>query len=226
MPVLPADWNALLAEQLAAPYYQALTEFIAGERSRGKVYPMDADIFNAFRYTPVANVKVVLLGQDPYHDEGQAHGLAFSVPPGMKTPPTLKNIFKELETDLGCAQPNHGCLQSWARQGVLLLNTVLTVRAHEAASHQGQGWEQFTDAVLEVISAQPNSCVFLLWGKHAEKKRPLIDATRHTILSAAHPSPLSAKTGFYKSCPFSQTNAALESYGRGSIDWAVTDLKG
>jgi uracil-DNA glycosylase len=188
------------------------------------VFPPIPDVFNALKYTPYEEVKVFLLGQDPYHDDGQAHGLAFSVRPGIQPPPSLVNIFKELKSDVGCRIPNNGYLVPWAQQGVLLLNAVLTVRAHQPNSHKGQGWEQFTDAVIRAVGEKTDPVVFLLWGAYAQKKIDLIDTTRHVILKAPHPSPLSAKRGFFGSRPFSQANAALRASGRGEIDWQIPDL--
>jgi uracil-DNA glycosylase len=217
----PASWCPILGNQLRQPYFQALTQFIDAERREHTVYPPKADVFNAFALTPFDALKVVILGQDPYHDEGQAHGLAFSVRPGVKPPPSLRNIFKELQSDIGCAKPANGNLEPWAKQGVLLLNTVLTVRAHEPHSHRGQGWERFTDAAIAAIGARSDPVVFVLWGAPAQKKTPLIDPARHTILKAPHPSPLSAHSGFFGSKPFSAVNAALSRAGRDPIDWCL-----
>jgi uracil-DNA glycosylase len=223
-PDLPASWRKKLADEFQKPYFKKLQEFVNRERAEYDVYPPEDEVFNAFQHTPYHKVKVLLLGQDPYHDEGQAHGLCFSVKPGVRPPPSLKNIFKELKNDLGCPIPNHGCLTAWADQGVFLLNAVLTVRAHKAASHKGKGWEVFTDEVIRAVNEQEEPVVFLLWGKYAQDKIDLIDADRHTVLTAAHPSPLSAKNGFFGSKPFSQANAALEEAGRGAIDWRLEDL--
>jgi uracil-DNA glycosylase len=211
----------VLGGQLRQPYYHKLTEFLESERHEYTVYPPEPDIFNALKLTPFESVKVVILGQDPYHDEGQAHGLAFSVQPGVTPPPSLRNIFKELQADVGCPKPANGCLEPWARQGVLLLNTVLTVRAHEPHSHRGKGWERFTDAAIEAVGTKSDPVVFVLWGGPAQKKTPLIDAARHTMLKAAHPSPLSAHSGFFGSRPFSAVNAALKAAGRKPIEWCL-----
>ncbi|MBC8143411.1 MAG: uracil-DNA glycosylase [Armatimonadetes bacterium] len=220
---LPADWQTALSAETAKPYFADLSAFVDAQRETHTVFPPASDVFNAFLLTPLASVKVFILGQDPYHDDGQAHGLAFSVLPGVKPPPSLRNIFKELQSDLDIETPkNSGDLSPWARQGVLLLNTVLTVRAHEAASHKGKGWETFTDAVIATVSAKPEPVVFVLWGAHAQKKRPLIDDTRHTVWASAHPSPLSANAGFFGSKPFSAVNAALESRGQTPIDWRLS----
>jgi uracil-DNA glycosylase len=218
---LPASWSAVLGNQLDEPYYRELTAFLERERREHTVYPPEADVFNAFKLTPFAAVKVVILGQDPYHDDGQAHGLAFSVRSGVKLPPSLRNIFKELEADIGCSKPASGDLEPWARQGVLLLNTVLTVRAHEPHSHAGKGWETFTDAAIQRVSAKTEPVVFVLWGAPAQKKLPLIDTARHTVLKSPHPSPLSANRGFFGSRPFSTINAATEAAGNTPIEWCL-----
>src|SRR5262245_7445269 len=199
---LPDSWKKVLADEFEKPYYVQLQKFLAEERKKHTVFPPEEDMFSAFRLTPYENVNVLLLGQDPYHDDGQAHGLCFSVRPGIRPPPSLVNMFKELKDDLGCRIPNHGCLEDWARQGILLLNTVLTVRAHEPASHAGHGWEHFTDTIIQAASDQHDPMVFVLWGGHAQKKEKLIDGSRHVILKAAHPSPLSAKK-FMGSKPYS-----------------------
>lgn len=218
---LPASWRPVLGDQLRQPYYHKLAEFLEQERREYTVYPPEADVFNALKLTPFEHVKVVILGQDPYHDEGQAHGLAFSVRPGVTPPPSLRNIFKELHSDVGCPKPADGFLEPWARQGVLLLNTVLTVRAHQPHSHCGQGWEKFTDAAIAAVGRQTDPVVFVLWGAPAQKKIPLIDTARHAILKAPHPSPLSAHSGFFGSRPFSAVNAALNVAGREPIDWCL-----
>jgi len=215
------DWNPLLRQEFAKPYWAALMDFVKAERSLHQVFPPHEDVFAALHLTSYEDTRVVILGQDPYHGPGQAHGLCFSVMHGVKTPPSLANVFKELEADLGIASPNHGNLQDWARQGVLLLNTTLTVRAHEAASHQRQGWETFTDQVIAAVNAKETPVVFLLWGAAARKKRALINTTRHIIFEAPHPSPLSAHRGFFGSKPFSQTNTALEAAGLQPINWAL-----
>jgi uracil-DNA glycosylase len=187
------------------------------------VYPEPDDVFAALHLTPYADVKVLILGQDPYHCPKQAHGLCFSVQPGIAPPPSLKNIFKEMSDDLGIAPPNHGCLDAWARQGVLLLNTSLTVRGGQAASHQGKGWEVFTDQVIRAVNDKPETVVFILWGAAARKKKSVIDTSRHVIIESAHPSPLSAHNGFFGSRPFSRTNEALVAAGREPVDWKIPD---
>jgi len=214
-------WRDTLAEEKTKPYFRQTLAFVAQERAEGKtVYPPQQDVFNAFRYTELAAVKVVILGQDPYHGPNQAHGLSFSVRPGVPAPPSLVNIYKELNADIpGFSVPNHGCLQSWAAQGVLLLNTVLTVEAGKAHSHASLGWETFTDRVIEVLSECREGVVFLLWGAHAQKKGGIIDPQRHHILKAPHPSPLSAHRGFLGCKHFSQANAFLVQQGQDPIDW-------
>lgn len=224
LPVLPDSWLEALRLEFAKPYYRDLQQLLAEDREKGSVFPPAADVFNALTFTPLEQVRVLILGQDPYHDDGQAHGLCFSVRHGVALPPSLKNIFRELRNDLGCGDPNHGCLESWARQGVLLLNTVLTVRAHQAASHQKKGWEHFTDAIIRSVSARPEPIAFVLWGAQAQKKTDLIDSTRHLIVKSAHPSPLSANAGFFGSRPFSKINAFLTEKGRGEIDWQIPDV--
>jgi uracil-DNA glycosylase len=218
---IPDSWKAALSEELNKPYFAALASFVDAERAQHTVFPPEEDVFNALKLTPYDQVKVFVVGQDPYHDDGQAHGLAFSVRAGVRTPPSLVNIYKERKDDIGLPIPKTGFLEPWAKQGVLLLNTVLTVRAHEPASHKGKGWETFTDAVIKAVSAREKPVVFLLWGGHAQKKLPLIDTTRHTVIQSAHPSPLSAKAGFFGSKPFSKINAALTAYGDTSIDWEL-----
>ena len=215
------DWNPLLREELDKPYWADLQTFVADERAHHTVYPPPPDVFAALHLTPYADVKVLLLGQDPYHGPRQAHGLCFSVQPGVPAPPSLRNIFVELRDDLGIEPPNHGCLDSWATQGVLLLNTSLTVRAGQAASHQGKGWEIFTDQVIRAVNDKPDRVVFILWGAHARKKKALVDTSRHVIIESAHPSPLSASNGFFGSKPFSRTNEALVAAGRDPIDWSI-----
>lgn len=215
-----SDWSAALAESLESDWFQSLQEFVDLQRESETVYPPTDEVFRAFELTSLADTRVVILGQDPYHGAGQAHGLCFSVAESVsKLPPSLKNIYKELATDLDCEIPQHGNLESWARQGVLLLNTVLTVREASANSHRKQGWEQFTDAVIKCVGDREQPCVFILWGKPAEKKLALIGDHHATIVSP-HPSPLSAHRGFFGSCPFSKSNEALESFGSESIDWA------
>lgn len=220
-PPLPAGWREVLSGETGQDYYRRLGEFLAAERARYTVFPPEDEVFTALELTPPAQVKALILGQDPYHDHGQAHGLAFSVRPGVKPPPSLRNIFLELRDDLGCPLPASGCLIPWAEQGVLLLNTVLTVRAHQAHSHRGKGWERFTDAVIRAVSAGQRPVAFVLWGAPAQKKRPLIDVDRHLLVESAHPSPLSARRGFLGSRPFSRTNRALEDWGRGAVDWCL-----
>jgi uracil-DNA glycosylase len=221
---LPESWQAVLADELAQPYFAKLSAFVDAERATHTVYPPESDVFNALKLTPYESVRVLVVGQDPYHGAGQAHGLAFSVRPGVTPPPSLRNIFKELRDDLGCKVPNNGYLVPWAEQGVLLLNTVLTVRAGQANSHRGKGWERFTDAVIRRVGEREQPAVFVLWGAPAQKKRALIDDSRHVIVQSAHPSPLSARNGFLGSKPFSQINAALESWGQPPIDWQIPDL--
>ncbi len=216
---VPAAWRERLAAELEKPYFRELSAFVARERGEYQIFPSAERTFHALALVPPEEVRVVLLGQDPYHGEGQAHGLAFSVPVGVKPPPSLRNIFRELSADLDIAAPGHGCLTAWAEQGVLLLNAVLTVRAHQAHSHKGQGWEQWTDAVIRAVSDGPHPVVFLLWGGAAQKKQALIDIERHTVLTAPHPSPLSAHRGFFGSRPFSAVNAALTAAGRAPVNW-------
>ncbi|MBN1206138.1 MAG: uracil-DNA glycosylase [Myxococcaceae bacterium] len=218
---LPEDWREVLSEALEAPSFKELERFVARERREHTVYPSEEELFSAFRLTPYERVRVLLLGQDPYHGPGQAHGLAFSVRPGVPLPRSLVNIFKELESDVGLPPPASGSLVPWARQGVLLLNAVLTVRDGEPNSHEGHGWEEFTDAVIRAVGAKPEPVVFLLWGAYARKKKKLIDTRRHVVVESAHPSPLSASNGFFGSRPFSQINAALEARGQAPIDWRL-----
>jgi uracil-DNA glycosylase len=220
---LPSSWHAVLDDELQKPYFKALSEFVDDERQRHKVYPPEGEVFTAFQATPYDKVKVLLLGQDPYHDEGQAHGLAFSVRPGVRPPPSLVNMFKELHNDVGCRVPNNGYLMPWAERGVMLLNAVLTVRAHQPTSHKNKGWETFTDAVIHRLDGRPEPVVFMLWGGYAQKKQKLIDSDRHPIVTAAHPSPLSVKK-FFGSKPFSAANRALEKLGQQPIDWQIPDL--
>lgn len=218
---LPPCWQRALAREFSAAYFSRLRAFVAAERASGTVYPPAEDVFNALRMTPLDQVRVVIIGQDPYHDAGQAHGLSFSVRPGVRPPPSLRNIFKELETDIGPMPTSGGCLDAWARQGVLLLNTVLTVRAHEAHSHRNQGWEAFTDSVIDCADAGP-ARVFVLWGKPAQKKAARISA-HHLVIESAHPSPLSAHRGFFGSRPFSRINAFLAEQGDAGINWQLSD---
>jgi uracil-DNA glycosylase len=224
MEPIPAGWKKVLADEVRQAYFMALEEFVAEERKAHTVYPPEGEVFTALRLTPYAGVAVFILGQDPYHDDNQAHGLAFSVRPGVTPPPSLKNIFKELKTDVGFRIPNNGYLAPWAEQGVLLLNAVLTVRAHQATSHKNKGWEKFTDAVLRAVSQKPDPVVFVLWGAYARKKAELIDTGRHVIIESAHPSPLSARSGFFGSKPFSKINAALRGAGKRPVDWQLPDL--
>jgi uracil-DNA glycosylase len=220
---LPPAWVPIIGDELAKPYFHQLEEFLALERQQQQVFPRAEHIFAALELTPFEQVRVVILGQDPYHGVGQAHGLSFSVLPGVKAPGSLRNIFKELADDLGCSIPKHGCLLSWAKQGVLLLNTVLSVRAHEANSHRGKGWESFTDAVVRALSNRADPMIFVLWGKPAQIKKTLIDMNRHIILESAHPSPLSAHGGFFGSKPFSKINQALTAWGKPPVDWRIAD---
>jgi uracil-DNA glycosylase len=221
--MLPESWQAVLGGELEKPYFKQLTEFVEEERSRYEVYPPRDQVFAALEATPYDQVKVFVLGQDPYHGEGQAHGMCFSVRPGVKTPPSLRNIFKEMRDELGHPVPDNGYLMPWARQGVLLLNAVLTVRQGEANSHKGKGWEKFTDAVLKAVADRPDPAVFVLWGNYAKKKLPLIDTTRHVVVQGAHPSPLSAKL-FLGSRPFTQIDEAVKAQGHDPIDWRIPDL--
>jgi uracil-DNA glycosylase len=215
------DWNPILRGEFDKPYWQELQRFVSAERQRHTVYPAHAEVFAALHLTPYADTRVLILGQDPYHGPKQAHGLCFSVPAGVGVPPSLANIHRELATDLGLEIPNHGNLEAWARQGVLLLNATLTVRAGQAGSHQGKGWETFTDEVIGAVNAKPDHVVFILWGSYARKKKALIDTGRHTIIESPHPSPLSAHNGFFGSRPFSRANAALVAHGQQPIDWTL-----
>ena len=220
---LPASWQDALGDELRQPYFAELTEFVEKERANGPVYPPPSEVFAALDSTPFDRVKVLVLGQDPYHGEGQGHGLCFSVRPGVRTPPSLRNIFKEMHAELGTPVPDNGYLMPWAEQGVLLLNAVLTVRASEANSHKGKGWERFTDAVIRAVAERPDPAVFVLWGNYAQKKLPLIDAERHVVVKGAHPSPLSARK-FFGSRPFTQIDAAVAAQGHTPIDWRIPDL--
>jgi uracil-DNA glycosylase len=219
--VTTTDWNPILRGEFAKPYWSELQQFVHAERQAHQVYPPHDEVFAALHLTPYASVKVLVLGQDPYHGPGQAHGLCFSVRSGVALPPSLVNIYKELEADLGVAPARHGNLTSWASQGVLLLNTTLTVRARSAGSHQKQGWETFTDAVIGAVSAKEERVVFVLWGAAAGRKKDLIDTERHAIVASAHPSPLSAHRGFLGSKPFSRINELLTEAGREPIEWAL-----
>ena len=219
---LEPSWLAVLQEEFDKPYMRALKAFLQEQKREGRViYPPGKDIFNAFNSTPFDRVKVVILGQDPYHGPGQAHGLCFSVLPGVPFPPSLLNIFKEIERNLGVPIPSHGCLQAWAEQGVLLLNATLTVEQGRAGAHQGKGWETFTDKAIEALNRERAGLVFLLWGSYAQKKGALIDKQKHLVLQSAHPSPLSAHRGFLGNSHFSKTNAWLEEQGKTPIDWRV-----
>ncbi|GAA6153696.1 uracil-DNA glycosylase [Pseudoteredinibacter isoporae] len=219
---LDPSWKALLADEFEQAYMQQLGDFLRTEKAAGKViFPPGPQMFNALNSTPFDKVKVVVLGQDPYHGPGQAHGLSFSVPPGVRIPPSLLNIYKEIERDLGLAIPNHGCLQSWADQGVLLLNATLSVQQANAGSHQNKGWEQFTDKIVQLLSEQREGLVFLLWGSYAQKKGRVIDSQKHCVLKSVHPSPLSAHRGFLGCGHFSATNHYLLQRGQTAIDWSV-----
>lgn len=222
---LDQSWKQALASEFDQPYMQQLGDFLRAEKAAGKrVYPPGGQIFNALNLTPLPAVRVVILGQDPYHGEGQAHGLSFSVPPGTPPPPSLQNIFKELQRDLNIPLPAHGCLQSWAEQGVLLLNTALTVEAGQAGSHAKTGWHRFTDRIIEVVNAECEYVVFLLWGAHARSKAALLDSKKHLILTSAHPSPLSAYRGFLGCGHFSRCNQFLQQMGREPINWQLPVL--
>jgi uracil-DNA glycosylase len=220
---MASDWDPLLRTEASKPYWNALQTFVAHERETQVVYPAPADVLAALQLTPYAAVRVMILGQDPYHGPGQAHGLSFSVRRGMPIPPSLANIFKELATDLGAPTPSHGNLERWAAQGVLLLNSTLTVRGAEPESHQGNGWETFTDEIIRTVNNKRQHVVFVLWGNAARKKRAFIDTSRHTIIESAHPSPLSAHRGFFGSKPFSRTNAALATAGQPPVDWQLAE---
>lgn len=221
MAAISNDWAEKLNVEYKKPYYRELFNFIKEEYSKVVVYPPSEDIFNAMHLTPLSKVKCVILGQDPYHEPGQAHGLCFSVKPDIKIPPSLENIYKELHDDIGFAIPNHGYLEEWAKQGVLLLNTVLTVQAHRAFSHRGKGWEQFTDAIIRTVNEIDRPVVFLLWGKPAQEKKALLNNPKHLILEAPHPSPLSAYRGFFGCRHFSKANDFLMKNGETPIDWTL-----
>lgn len=219
---LEEGWKNALHEEFGKAYFQQLKAFLVQEKADGQlIYPAGSLIFNAFDQTPFQEVKVVILGQDPYHGPSQAHGLSFSVPRGVAIPPSLQNIYQELVADVGITRPSHGNLEGWACQGVLLLNAILTVRAQQAASHQGRGWEQFTDAAIRALNEQRDGLVFMLWGSYAQKKGAMIDTNRHLVLTAVHPSPLSAYRGFLGCKHFSQANAYLAQHGQAPIDWQV-----
>ncbi len=225
MAMIENDWLEYVQDEFKKPYYKQLYQFVRQEYDTHVIYPPADDIFNAFHLTPLSEVKVLILGQDPYHGEHQAHGLCFSVLPDQpELPPSLQNIYKELHDDLGCYIPNNGYLEKWARQGVLMLNTVLTVRAHQAGSHQGKGWEHFTDAIIQAVNAQDRPIVYLLWGKPAQSKIPMLTNPKHLILKAPHPSPLSAFRGFFGCRHFSQTNEFLKNKGIAPIDWQIENL--
>ena len=219
---LETSWKTELRDEFKKPYMQALREFLKHEKAARKyIYPKGSDIFKAFEYTPVDSVKVVIIGQDPYHGPMQAHGLCFSVPMGVRIPPSLINIYKELESDLGIKPPKHGCLEAWANQGVSLLNSVLTVERGLAASHQGKGWEIFTDQVVNILNQDPRPKAFVLWGAYAQRKGQMIDRQRHLVIESVHPSPLSANRGFFGSRPFSKINEFLEKTGQSKINWKI-----
>ena len=220
-PTIEESWKSVLIEEFNKPYFIELKEFLLEERKKFRIFPPGSLIFNAFNHTPFGKVNVVLIGQDPYHGYGQAHGLCFSVPDGIPKPPSLVNIFKELENDLGISPPSHGNLEKWANQGVLLLNATLTVRENQAGSHQRKGWESFTNEAIRQLSAQKDSVIFVLWGNFAIAKKELIDTTRHPVLTAAHPSPLSANNGFFGCHHFSKINEILKNQGREEIDWRL-----
>lgn len=224
MAMINNDWLTEMEPEFRKPYYAKLFQFVKDEYNSTQVFPPADDIFNAFHLTPLSQVKVVILGQDPYHNVGQAHGLCFSVRPEVDIPPSLVNIYKELHDDLGCRIPNNGYLVKWAEQGVLMLNTVLTVRAHMANSHRGKGWEEFTDAAIAALNKQDRPIVFILWGRPAQTKERMLNNPNHLILKAPHPSPLSAYNGFFGSKPFSQTNRFLEEHGVAPIDWQIEDV--
>lgn len=224
MSMITNDWLSELKPEFSKPYYKKLYEFVSEEYRTAQVFPPADDIFEAFHLTPLSEVKVVILGQDPYHNVGQAHGLCFSVKPEVEIPPSLVNIYKELHDDLGCAIPNNGYLVKWAKQGVLMLNTVLTVRAHMANSHRMKGWEEFTDAAIRALDGQDRPIVFILWGSPAQAKAQMLHNPKHLILKAPHPSPLSAYRGFFGSKPFSRTNQFLTEHGVEPIDWQIEDI--
>lgn len=226
MGMIENDWLEAVQAEFQKPYYKKLYQFVKEEYSKYVIYPPSDDIFNALHLTPLSEVKVLVLGQDPYHNEHQAHGLSFSVLPEQRViPPSLQNIYQELADDLGCSIPNNGYLEKWARQGVLLLNTVLTVRAHRANSHQGRGWEQFTDALIQAVNAQDRPIVYMLWGRPAQSKIPMLTNPKHLILKASHPSPFSAFRGFFGCRHFSQANAFLQAHGAEPIDWQIEDIE-
>jgi len=218
---VPGEWNSVLSDEFQKPYWKQLGEFLIQERSSQTIYPPESEVFSAFELTPYQKVNVLLLGQDPYHQRNQAHGLCFSVKPGIKPPPSLKNIYQELQQDLGFPIANHGYLANWAKQGILMLNAVLTVREGQANSHKNQGWELFTDEVITKVNEKPEPVIFVLWGGYARKKIKLIDTNRHLVIESAHPSPLSAYHGFFGSKPFSAINSGLRIWGKPEIDWEL-----
>jgi uracil-DNA glycosylase len=222
-PLLGTDWDPLLRQEFRKPYWADLQAFVAAERSRWNVYPPHDEVFTALHLTPLADAKVVILGQDPYHGADQAHGLAFSVRRGIRVPPSLKNIHRELHEDLGVPIPDHGNLEVWSRRGVLLLNATLTVRQGSPRSHRHKGWETFTDEVIRIAAAKTDPLVFILWGRDAGRKKSLIDSSRHSVIESPHPSPQSAYNGFFRSKPFSRANVALVAGRRGGIDWSLTE---
>lgn len=224
MAAITNDWLEPLSSEFKKPYYKKLYQTVKHEYETRKIFPAPDDIFNAFAFTPLSSVKVVILGQDPYHNDGQAHGLCFSVKPDVDIPPSLVNIYQELHDDLGCYIPNNGYLKKWSDQGVMLLNTVLTVRAHQANSHHDIGWEEFTNAAIKILNEQDRPMVFILWGRPAQSKKRMLNNPKHMILEAPHPSPLSAFRGFFGSRPFSKTNAFLEEHGLTAIDWQIENL--
>ena len=225
MPPISNDWLPALRGEFQKEYYKQLHQTIVQEYRTRQIFPESEDLFNAFHLTPLKDVKVVIFGQDPYHNVGQAHGLCFSVKPGIEIPPSLENIYKELQDDLGCYIPNNGYLVKWAQQGVLMLNTVLTVRAHQANSHRGIGWEEFTDAAIRILNEQDRPIVFILWGRPAQMKKSMLNNPRHLILEAPHPSPLSSYRGFFGSKPFSKTNSFLIQNGLQPIDWQIENIE-
>ena len=224
MAAITNDWLEPLSAEFRKPYYAERYKKIKAEYAMFQVYPPAGDILNAFHFTPLGKVKVVILGQDPYHEPGQAHGLSFSVKPGIQIPPSLVNIYQELHDDLGCTIPDNGCLTKWAEQGVLLLNSVLTVRAHQAFSHAGFGWQNFTDAAIRAVNAQDRPIAFILWGRSAQDKCSMLDNPKHLVLKSPHPSPLSAYRGFFGSRPFSKVNRFLEENGVEPVDWQIENI--
>lgn len=224
IPPIPASWQPVVANEINKPYFQRLAEFLDKERRKHTIYPPEKEIFTALEAAPFEEVKVLILGQDPYHDDNQAHGLAFSVRPGIRPPPSLMNIFKELSNDVGFRIPDNGYLLPWAQQGVLMLNAVLTVRAHQPNSHKDKGWENFTDSIIHALSLRPKPVVFLLWGGYARMKKALVDTKKHAVLEAPHPSPLSAQRGFFGCRHFSKTNRFLQEWGMDNINWQLPDI--